>query len=776
MKAKKTMIIILVFSLALGLLSACGEEKQSEKISVSEVAGGEEKQGEEFFENDFVYLPEYAEIELADKNMQFGFKSARVGDKIFLTAMKNESIAYIYSFDMENPKPEKLPDYEPIIVSELGQIEGSYVFSGIYNMSADKNGNIYIIETYIVEGAESSFIRKLDSSGKELLRVEIEKVKLSDEYVYFQNLALSPEGELCIISEGEEIKLYFADKNLNPIGEKTLSNVNQILGSAQSAEGKPYLMYLKGYRVQISEIDFEAKDIKKGVNIDRNAGYYYMYTDGGCYDFFLGDSANLYGCNVETGETEYILNFIDSGININSLGLLNSLENGDILALNDKSYTFFPGGGGNKFADSDQGYEMIYLTKTPKDKFPQVQTLTLACFFIDGYLSQQIIEFNKNSSDLKIIAKDYSVFETHGDSMAGERKLLAEIGAGIVPDIFCSKRGLRRSFIDRGLFIDLLPFIDADKELGGRDALVAPVLKASLTDGKLYTLSAGFSHNFCIAPSDLLPNKLVSIEDVKSAKEKLQENADYFDSYMDRSSFLYFSMIMAQDELVDFKEGTAMFDSQKFIDLLNLAKEIPEWNQSAIYEHPAVRMRDGKQLLMLTKNDEALLRYRGVSALMNGKISFCSLPGFDKVYSVFGLEDGLSISANCANPELAWKFVRTLVSAVDTFEDGNTKGAFPMNAKSFENLIGSLLKDHTHGMYISEEEQVEIYALTAKQRDAIMELFDETTVINELDTKIMEIINEETAAFFWGNKTAEDTAKAIQNRVSIYLSKEQVRK
>jgi len=34
----------------------------------------------------------------------------------------------------------------------------------------------------------------------------------------------------------------------------------------------------------------------------------------------------------------------------------------------------------------------------------------------------------------------------------------------------------------------------------------------------------------------------------------------------------------------------------------------------------------------------------------------------------------------------------------------------------------------------------------------------------------MEIIGEETAAFFEGSKTAEETAKIIQNRASIYVS------
>lgn len=38
-----------------------------------------------------------------------------------------------------------------------------------------------------------------------------------------------------------------------------------------------------------------------------------------------------------------------------------------------------------------------------------------------------------------------------------------------------------------------------------------------------------------------------------------------------------------------------------------------------------------------------------------------------------------------------------------------------------------------------------------------------------LDQNIATIINEETAAFFAGQKSAEETAGIIQNRVSVYI-------
>lgn len=787
MKSKKTLIILLVFSLTLGLLSACGGEKKSE----------------DNLESEFVYLPKYTKIELNDKNMSLGNQSAGMGDKILISAIefqesaddaeKSESknISYIYSFDTNNPKLEKLSGYEPMVNSELGEGDFSFISSDISNMSVDKNGNIFVVESYYASSAneneeikQGSFIRKLDSSGKELIRVESEKLAGKEEDGYLQSMILSPEGKICLIVSGQSSKLIFADENLKKVGEKTLSDTGWISGSAQSAEGKSYLMYYGNANMMVSELDFEKMDLKSGIGVDRNV--YNMYMGGGGFDFMAADNANLYGYSAETGKSEYILGFTNSGIDMLNLKLLITLENGDILALTDKSAVSFSGGGGMSGDGRGNEYEMVYLTKTSKAEAPEVQKLTLAGIYIDGFLSQKILEFNKKSSDLKIEVKDYSVFNTNDDYMAGETKLLTEIGAGNVPDILCSYSSMQQSFIKKGLFIDLLPFIDADKELGGRDALFAPVINASLTDGKLYTLSAGFRHICCVAPSDLLPDKIVSLEAARAAKEKLQDDATYFDSYVDGPTFLSFAMVLNQGDFVDFKNGKTMFDSQKFIDLLNLSKEMPARSQDMVtvdYEEPAIRVRDGKQLFMLLSNDSDLSEYRMLSTLLNGKVNFCSLPGSDKIFSAFMLDSGLSISANCKNPELAWKFLRTLVSEVKTYEEGDMYGSFPMNAKSFENLLNKLmekqmikdengneLEESRYSIGTAGGETINLYALTAEQRDALMKAFEETTMLNEPDTKLMEIINEETAAFFSGSKTAEDTAKIIQNRASIYVS------
>ena len=65
---------------------------------------------------------------------------------------------------------------------------------------------------------------------------------------------------------------------------------------------------------------------------------------------------------------------------------------------------------------------------------------------------------------------------------------------------------------------------------------------------------------------------------------------------------------------------------------------------------------------------------------------------------------------------------------------------------------------------------IEIYAMTQEQYDTVNGLIEKTNRIMRYDQSLMEIISDETGAFFAGEKTAEETAKHIQNRVQLYMA------
>ena len=138
--------------------------------------------------------------------------------------------------------------------------------------------------------------------------------------------------------------------------------------------------------------------------------------------------------------------------------------------------------------------------------------------------------------------------------------------------------------------------------------------------------------------------------------------------------------------------------------------------------------------------------------------------------SSFNISGGMAISASCKNPEAAWSFVRTILT--EDYQTTNYMWQFPTNKHSFEAYKEQAMKQEYYEdpetgeqvpqptmIYEFDGQQIDILALTQEEYDLFMRVYE-----------INNIITEETAAFFDGQKTAEETAKIIQDRVSLYVA------
>ena len=58
---------------------------------------------------------------------------------------------------------------------------------------------------------------------------------------------------------------------------------------------------------------------------------------------------------------------------------------------------------------------------------------------------------------------------------------------------------------------------------------------------------------------------------------------------------------------------------------------------------------------------------------------------------------------------------------------------------------------------------------TRDEIDIVLTVLDEVRLAPEENNEIMNMIREESAAYFAGQKTVDDVAAGIQNRVSLYV-------
>ena len=162
-------------------------------------------------------------------------------------------------------------------------------------------------------------------------------------------------------------------------------------------------------------------------------------------------------------------------------------------------------------------------------------------------------------------------------------------------------------------------------------------------------------------------------------------------------------------------------------------------------------------------------------------------PTTEGVGNAMMFNSSYAISEKCANKDVAWQFVRGFI----TGEYGDSWGFSPvqetfdaalkdaMTPQYEKNEDGSFKLDEngnkieiSTGSWSDGINNYDMYAMTQKQADQLQELIDNCTKTINTDDSLMDIIKEEGAAFFNGQKSAEETAKMVQSRASVYVKEQ----
>ena len=71
-----------------------------------------------------------------------------------------------------------------------------------------------------------------------------------------------------------------------------------------------------------------------------------------------------------------------------------------------------------------------------------------------------------------------------------------------------------------------------------------------------------------------------------------------------------------------------------------------------------------------------------------------------------------------------------------------------------------------------QNKPVEIYALEPEQVQQIRELIESTTKAADYNQEILQIVEEQAAPFFAGQKSAEEVARLVQSKANIYVNEQ----
>ena len=247
------------------------------------------------------------------------------------------------------------------------------------------------------------------------------------------------------------------------------------------------------------------------------------------------------------------------------------------------------------------------------------------------------------------------------------------------------------------------------------------------------------------------------------------------------------------DDYMDWSTGECRFDSEDFVKLLEFANQNKtdfDYENAEYTEEDtaANRIREGKQMLTSANFFSADYMYNNFEQTFGAPVTIKGFPTMHGVGNMITIQSSYAMSSTCQHKDAAWQFLRTFLT-----EDYQKDVPYlPTNMNVFEKqLADSMVVEYekdpnvnymldengeripvSKGMISDGINTYTIYATTQEQADQLRQAIADTTKLMNYDMSIADIVTEQAAAYFSGQKSAEEVAKLIQSKANIYINEQ----
>ena len=754
---QKGCVFALTAALSVSLL-ACGSKN---KNSESDASGMQEAQG-------YVYVPEYLPLEQEE--------NANMNTVVF-----QDDRMYYSTYNWNEETGESIHnlcyrvldsmDTEVILPVSFEAPEGYEANMGDFFFDAE--GNLYLmwhLYPVYVEGKEydyednTIYIVKYDNQASQLWAADIGEAFTDENNRYIQDAVVSKEGKI-YASSNNVVYVFGTDGAYL----KTIPINTDWINGMVEASGRVFITQYGMNGMELVEID-TATDVP-GATFGKLPDSNGTILDGGEGKLLISGSSKLYEYDLATQESGVMLDWIDCNIDGNYAQNFTVLADGRIAVF---------------YNNYEDGAELTLLTKTEASKVTQKQVLTLATLHEgNSTLQRAAVAFNKANKEYQIKIRTYidNTVEwtetTYSDAIA---RLNADIVGNDCPDIIDLSNVDLNNLAGKSALEDLTPYLEASTT-ANKSMFVPSVLNAYNIGGAQVTVPKYFYIATLLAKTSLVGEKSGwTLKDVIALADAHPEAS--LMHYVNKESALQLCMQFASDTFIDYATGKCNFESPEFIQVLEFANRFEEERD---YEESLPTMIQSGKILLSQVSYSRVEEYQMYNLMFEDETTNIGFPTFDGSAGVFIMgSETYGISAKSNHKDGAWQFIESILADYD--EDRNWN--FPSNEaqlnKVFEEAMtpdyqydekGQIMKDeqgnplqYPKTSWGYDDWDVDIYAASQKEVDEIKDMIEVAKPMAQGDQMIYSMIAEEAAAYFEGQKTAEEVAKIIQSRVEIYVS------
>lgn len=619
--------------------------------------------------------------------------------------------------------------------------------------------------------------------------VEGDLVGLSIHALENGNYILSGIGCIYLVNaEGKQIAKV-EDPNLTGI----------VLCSGGKWYAVTFKMTADGESAQIQEFDADQGKLV-GKPVETNSDVFYV--NQGRQDCFVMDSNGVNKLDLANNTKTQVMAWKDTDINFMTI----DITGGQIVSENEMMFfqrKYVEDNGRDSMDRKASGAAEVSVVKlTRADKNPHAGK-TILKLGMNGEISsdfvEKVLQYNQDESKAaRIEITDYDTdtsdlsFDWSGNPAVDSKnaaQLQLDMLSGEGPDIIVGFSGASQ-FNDPSMLLDLNTYLDNDSSIN-RENYYDNIFRAFETDGKLYTIPLTYSIEGLAANG-----KYNGVKEKWTYADFDQMASSLPSTVMPLSSDSYDRLLRAwmmhQSSLfIDYTNKKVNFESDEFKQLLETIKKYGEVKQKNAGD-PNAPMTER----YLRANDDVgfhddtiaacgvslndLERYCMLLMQPDNKVIFTGIPSSSGMGMTARGHLTMSIAADCGNPDAAWNFISSfLAEDVQQQLSFNSdllpinKNAFKTNCKTSIEVNQAELKQLREDARNLPPEKVgdlsKAVELTQEKADGFEALISTVDHAQSSDTDVMDIILEEAAGFFAGQRSIDDVCKNIQNRASLVV-------
>ncbi len=656
--------------------------------------------------------------------------------------------------------------------------------NNFFSMSLDEDANLYLINNTYAPAEEGSenyvdtyYLEKRTLDGEILFSVKLNDVpqikELANEYFYVSNMIRVPEQGIYLSVLGNLVK-FDMDGNflkvITPADEDARMAIESGFVQNTVTDGKGIAAIYGDTGMSLAVVNLEEGTLESKCKIPGN-GYEYSFYEGKGYDLYLVNSYGVFGYNIGEEDKTQLMSYLDSDCGFYNIYNMVPLSESEFLAM----YNTFDGG----------EQVLARFTKVPPQEVIEKQVITLATTGNDYEITKAVLKFNKENEQYRISVQDYSsLYGSDEDYMAGMNRLNTDIVSGKVPDIILLDSSMPvDSYISKGLFEDLMPYIEKDEQMSPED-FMPNVIEAFSVDGKLYRLVPRYSIQTMVAKTaDVGAENGWTVSEALEIWKEKPEGTEFVSS-ITRDNMMWECLAMSSGHFIDPDNGKCSFNSEEFIQMLEFFALFPEEIDVDAFDDDywvnyESMWREGKVLTSITSIGD----FRNYNYMEKGTfgedITIVGFPSGDRNGSAIVANREFAMSAKSRHKDGVWEFLRTFL--LGEYQGNLNEWGFPLSIEhldkmgeeamkrpSYEDEEGNLVEyDETY--YIGDVEML-LSPMNAEEVEAFKKQLYSFDRIYKSDEELVNIIKEEAEAYFSGQKTAKDVANVIQSRAQIYVN------